>query len=200
MTVLSDAFTRADNADLGASWTPMTGVNSLKIVSNNVQAGTLLTADCTERYSATAVGNDQESRVVIGAWTKTTNNIYIWAAARQASGAYTEYEFIASTDATNISYIVQNIAGSKTTLALVTSGSWSVGNVLDGIVKGTALRLYQNSNLIVSTTDGGIASGNVGMGMYSPDAFSAVQIDSWQGGDSIRMPAKTAQFKRRLAA
>lgn len=200
MTVVADAFTRADNADLGASWTAMTGKLNLKIVSNAVQAGTLLADDNTERYSATAFGNDQYARITISTFTKTINNIYAWVSLRCASGADTQYEMIASTDSSNISYINQTIAASKTTVAFVTSGSWTAGDILDGVVRGSTLALYRNGALVVSGTDSGIASGaNVGMGIYCPDVLGNIIIDNFQGGDSARMPLYLSRARRMAA-
>lgn len=184
MSVLAtDNFNRADNADLGANWTPMTGESAWSIASN--AATCAVGSDSSERYSGLTWPDDQYAQAVIKQIGTAGSDVGPAILLRGASGARTFYRLLASAigSGTSDSWVSKQVAGSYTNIAAVdSSGTWAVNDVIYGEVKGTTIKLKRGAAEIISTTDSAIASGSPGIG-YSGADSSAPILDDWEAGD-----------------
>lgn len=181
VTLASDDFNRADNADVGANWDQITGeTQAMKIVSNTVQP-TNASNDSGERYNAVTVPDDQWGQAAMTpvAGGETTDE-GIGIALRVAAGANTYYTAVVHKAATNNVGVYKKVAGVYTHLATFTT-AWADGDVLLFTAVGSQLRVYQNGVQIgVRVIDTSITSGAVGI-KYS-SSITGASLDNWSAG------------------
>lgn len=173
----TDNFNRADSLDLGANWATPTGATGLQIVSNQVY-GESTTGFNVEYYVGTFT-NNQYSQVVM--------------TVRSAGGA-TGVGPTVRVSAGGNGYMVLANGGTGIILALLLNGGWGgqlasygvsvppLGAVIRLEAEGTALRVYEDGVLRISTTDATYATGNPGA-VHSESTLSAAQLDDWEGGN-----------------
>lgn len=164
-----DTFTRADNADLGASWDAgYTGMTAGQIVSNKVRGTVITTQEFDETYNAVTLPAN--------CWTQATITItatavvkYAWVLARCAAPAtFTTYQAtLARNDGSIRSALEKKVAGAGTTLASENAVTWATGDTIRIEVVDASLRLFRNNGLLLSASDSAIsAAGRAGMGCY----------------------------------
>jgi hypothetical protein len=193
MSVLaSDNFNRANNADVGANWTPVTGFSSAQIVGNRVQASAT-GVDVAERYSGISWPNDQYSQCVAATVESGSN---VGPCVRLSAAAMTGY--------------VTSCESAQSTLYRVNAGDFNAIGTGAGIVAGDVLRLEAQGDQITlfvnavtrigPITNSDIASGSAGIGLFV-DTLANGEIDDWQGGDFVaaggQSPRSQHQFRRR---
>jgi hypothetical protein len=144
MSVLAtDDFNRANNTDVGASWTPQSGETRFGIVSNTAQPS-VTNADCGEQYSGLTWPNDQyaqaKTTVDAGTWS---NQDGIGVGVRMAAAADTLYRAVINNNASNTIAIDRRTAGAATNLGF-RSVTYGAGGVLKLEVQGTTLKVYYN--------------------------------------------------------
>jgi hypothetical protein len=204
MAVLAtDAFTRADNADLGTDWNVQTGCQAWKIVSNQAQPSALTGANAAEQSTAATWPNDQYAQVVCaGVGAGMNNDAGVGVMVRAGAAAETFYCGFSNNDPANCNTIYKAVAGVYTRLGQnATGGVLAVNDVLYLEVQGTTLIYKRNGSTIFTVTDAAIASGRPGI-ILSTDASGAPILDSWEGGDfaaagGIALPVLTRQYRAR---
>lgn len=173
---VSDSFTRADNADLGANWTPV--VSTLKIVSNAAQPANT-GVDACERYSGVSWTDNQSSEAAItGGGGDAGGGTGV--SVRCASGATTFYRLIFNGDGEW--EVGRMVAGVFTSMASGTT-TYSAGAVLKLSAIGTTITSTYNGSQLDSRTDVVIASGSPGV-CYSSVTTSPT-LDNWVGKDGL---------------
>jgi hypothetical protein len=186
-----DDFNRADNSDLGANWdSGYPDADPLQIVGGKVRV-TNLGTDARETATA-SLGNNQFAQVEVVTLPDPFfggGRVEWMVTARSAAPAdLTNYECVAYmlNPLTTTTQLAKRVNGTFTELGATTINTWAPGDVLKLTVSGTTISCYQNSDLILQTTDGGLTSGRVGLAMFlSPDTHSIhnLEIDNFQGGD-----------------
>lgn len=178
----TDLFTRADNADLGASWDGgYTDRNVLKISGNAVRA-TVAGQESHETYNAAALPADQWAQLTLSAIAGTG-----WNSAglvlRSAAPATRTYYLFAITDqsGTDSTTLYRCISGACSPIGSATV-SWAAADVVQAEAQADQLRLYRNDQLVLTVTDAQIASGRAGLAVYAGSDTSAVVIGDWSAG------------------
>lgn len=202
-TLQTDNWARADNTDLGASYTAgYTGMTNGKILSQRMLPTTLGT-DTVEEYTGVTTPNDQWCSVTIGTLTGANQASVGCFLRMTAPATYSNYRCAAQNAvAVNKATLRRFDAGAINTLASDTTAVWQTGDVMLCQMVGTALKLYQIRSgvetLLLSVTDATYASGVTGvyasasvggaltdsqssmfaMGGFSSSSTSAVAVDS----------------------
>lgn len=185
MTALAtDDFNRANNADLGTNWTPLTTTFvSLKILSNEA-ANSTSASGCVEYWSGALVGggawpNNQYAEITVGSVVETSTDNGPGGAVRinPSGGGDTAYFSQTNTHETRL---YRCVAGS-----IVQLGSDGVacttGDTLRATASGTTISSSKNGSVIIGpVTDASIASGSAGIFCASPTTSTA---NAWAAGD-----------------
>ena len=191
----SDDFNRSNVDPLDGSWTLMTADYGYypRIVSNHVEVN--LALDIGQAYFAgfTAT-DDQEMRVNItigGGADLTAAKLLARASGRNLEGTpdaiYYECTAFAQNTYDNVSsWILKDITGSYTVLASENATSWGAGDELKCRAVGTALTLFRNGSVLLTTTDGAISSGQPGIGVGGFTGTPAdAQLDNFYATDYV---------------
>lgn len=194
MTVLAtDTFDRADNEDLGANWTVVTGeAAGFEIISNWAQpsdaGGTLGNGydagDRAEIYTGASWPDAQYAQATIDQVAGTNNEAGIGVLLRGAGGAQTYYRIVVNAAASNNIEVGKIVTGAFTSLGQLTSGTWAGGtHILKVQISGFVFSVYRDGAFVGNVTDGGssIPSGYAGVA-YSSTLTDGVLLD-WEGGD-----------------
>jgi len=181
MTALvTDSFTRANAANLGANWTIITGETAMQIVSNHAEPTSFSSGDSGEFYSAITFPADQYSQIILVDEFGATGGSGPALMVRVASGARTYYRWAFALNGTW--ELGKSIAGVFTSLATGTAAGFAVNDIIKIQIAGTTIKLFRNATQIGSNViDSSIASGYPGIG-YST-AGQTVTLINWQGGD-----------------
>lgn len=194
MSVLAtDDFNRANNADLGANWTPISDGNSggdnFTITSNAAVSTGPDAADCCEGYTGISWPNDQWSEVTYGTAGADALGAGDGPCVRTVAGTpstFDYYRLIASGAGWELGKFVD---GAFTSIASGAGTTWADGDRAYLEVQGTTLIVKKNTTngaggtTVTTQTDSSIASGNPGIAHSTSDTAS--KIDSWQGGDFV---------------
>ena len=188
-TVASDTFARPNTTPttgaLGPGWQTVdpTHVYSigLEIHSNTVTPPLTSNFDGTSVYGGQTVGNDQIAAVVIGAVDATG---YVGPTVRQSTSAQTSYEYLCVHGTTT--QITKYVAGSGATLINKTE-TCAATDSMEIHVFGASpayLQTYHNGklDLVWSDSSSPIASGGVGIDIYSPTTLGGDSASYWTGG------------------
>ena len=182
--IATDNFTRANNADLGANWTPQTGNGSFQILSNTAQPASLA-ADSGETYTGAVWPNDQYSLAVINALSGTPGvDRGIAVGVRMQTGSYGLYSFMAEGSGANPDCSLQKIIASAFTQLGTADGNFIAGDTLYVEIQGTTIKCRKGSggsDLITSTGDAQWSTGNAGINYSS--TMTTAALTSWEGGD-----------------
>lgn len=167
----SDAFTRADNAALGANWTDR--INGFGITSNQAKASA--TANCVSVWTADAFGNDHLSQVTLVDYTsRFAGPVARFTTSSTANG----YAWLTDPTAVLKGYRCDN----GTFTAIFTPGTAVAnGDILKLSITGTTQSYYKNGTLIGTTTDATYGSGGAA-GIYGNGA--GVLLDNWSGDNA----------------
>jgi hypothetical protein len=177
----TDLFNRADNADLGANWTPFTG-RALKIASNTATPTAVLTT-ANEFYTGTAPTNNQFSRISIATFTAPAE-IGVLVRSGTDPATWTNYQGYASNRGGGTTTAIDKIvAGTPTGLASENATTWVAGDILKLTVLGQNLFIYRNGVLLLSAFDAALSSGTLGLYAYSETATTDSALDNFVGGD-----------------
>jgi hypothetical protein len=174
----TDDFDRADNANLGADWDPVSGLGSLRITSNQCLVATALT-DSAELNNTESWPNDQFSQVTIVTGGPSGAGEGPGPAIRIASGS-ADFYFVMC-NGTNIE-LWDYDAGSAASI-IVDTGGVSAGAEARIEGEGTALRVYEDDVERISTTDSTHSSGSVGLFAIIVSGTANSAMDDWFGGD-----------------
>ena len=178
MAVLAtDNFNRADNADLGANWSP--GSFGTCAIFSNIARPSAVSAERREFWNAITWPNDQYSHVTILA-VEQGGATGPGPAVRLASAALTGYVVYCDVSI----HLYKLVAGAYTGLGVNNVPSPSPNDLIRVEAQGTTIRVFQNGVQAISVTDTSIASGNAGLGGYvSP--ITDGHMDDWEGGDFV---------------
>jgi hypothetical protein len=187
----TDDFNRADSTDLGANWSVPTGLGALQIVSNRVrgQSTSVLNG---ELYAGT-FANDQYAQVVLKTVSADAFN-GCGPAVRMTAGG-DGYVVLANAGAglRLLEWAGGAYAGS---LGSYGGASAAVNDVIRIEAEGTAIRVYQNGNLRISTTDATIASGSPGA-VCEESTLAEAEFDDWDGGNLFAAAISAVVLTRR---
>lgn len=173
---VTDNFNRADNSDLGASWTPVT--DQLQIVGNAVQL--FSGNDATERYSAVTWTANQSSEAKITAAATTSAGVGYGVSVRCSAAANTCYRVVINGDGEW--EIGRVVAGAFTSMASGTT-AYSAGAVLKLSAIGSTITTTYNGSQLNSQSEGTITTGSPGLAYSS--AIASGNIDDWTGIDGL---------------
>lgn len=185
--IVTDNFTRADAATLGANWTDIAGQTSeWSIVSNKaawVQDGTY----CMDIYSGAGWtgGNDQYAEMTIN--TKVT--LSDGGPMVRASATGNGYSMIIN-DTDNVALgnsmsvtIYKWVSGTPTQLHNGTATVISAGDVVRLAVQGTTLTGYVNGVSKTTITDATFSTGTPGMFGSNNGTSSGFTVSLFAAGD-----------------
>jgi len=198
---IADNFNRADNVDLGSSWTPQASGRDAQIVSNQVRC--LAATRTVEQYTGLTPRPDQWAQVKIataGAGADITIGILLRCGSTGTENYYS-FRAIISPSGANTSDIGKRVAGAATSLAASAAVTWATNDLVLGIVQGTTLTLYQNgvSTGLTSTGDTAFSSGGAGIYLFGGTALSDDELDDFIAGDYPYMPKPVLQGVQRGA-
>lgn len=173
---INDDFNRADSADAGANWTPVTG--QLQIVSNSARL--FDGSSACERYSGVTWTDNQSSEVKVTANATAAAGSGYGVAVRCSASANTFYRLVINGDGEW--ELIKKVTGSNTVLTSGTA-TYSAGAVLKLSAIGTTITSTYNGSQLDSRTDSAIASGSPGLA-YSTSLTSG-NMDDWTGIDGL---------------
>lgn len=178
----SDNFNRADNADVGAVWSPNTaepGSTGMQIVSNAVVFKAPSSSESAEIYNALTAPANQYSEVTYnGAQPADGTGSGYGPICRAATNAITFYRAVANGSGFVVSQIINNV---KLDLIVSSAVTVAAADKLRLSLYGNYWQLSKNGIVIAAGIDDGIASG--GFGMAYNDTATGGGIDAWEGGD-----------------
>lgn len=158
-TLDGDAFNRANAGDLGTEWVEdVGGTDGIGIVSNQAAMTTL--DYNTSQFQAISLNADCWAEVTIGTFIATTPYRTVALCLRSTDyGTAPVSEYCAFCDKDGGTEIYKNVAGSVSLVTSEGSTAWASGDRIRFECEGTALRVYQNSTLVLSGSDGAITAG-----------------------------------------
>lgn len=173
MTVLAtDNFDRANGADLGALWDVVPSTIPLlafAILSNTAQAPG---DPCAEMYNGVVWPADQYSQIEI--ITQTVVGDRIGCCVRASSGNL----YLGGSNTSNVG--MEKIVANSFSDIGSTGAAAALNDTLRLEAQGTAIRVYKNGVLHISTTDSSHATGSAGVFGSAGDINP--QLDDWEGG------------------
>lgn len=188
MAILAtDAFTRANAADLGANWTRMPGVAAGEELGIQGNAADVVTAstDCGDRYSAISWPNDQYSKATISNLASS-----LGVMARCATSGATKNFYAGGNNVNEFGGLTTDIhlwkvvAGVVTQLGSTGAGILAIGDTVEIRAQGTTITLLVNGVSKVTATDSAHATGAAGL--MALHTFVNLAIwDNWEGGDFV---------------
>lgn len=180
--MFSDDFTRANASDLGSVWDAgYAGLTNLQIVGNRVRQGTLGN-DCLESVNAPSFPADQWAQLTIATITGSGQQSPQCVLRAATPATLTCYVFYALRNGIIRSAIAKHVAGVFTSLVTENSTTWAASDTIRAEAQGTALRMYRNGLLLLSTTDSAIASGRPGLWIYGETDIANVEVEDFIAG------------------
>ena len=202
-TLFTDIFNRADNADLGVTYTDSyTGLTTGQILSQRLLPSVVGTGTAAvEQYTGVTTPNDQWSEVTIGALTSGVV-AQVGAHVRLTNPpTYNGYRCFAAINQTNKAGIRRFNAGISTPLGTNdTTTVWGAGDKLRCEIQGTTIKLYRvvgtTETLLISATDATYASGTTGIyaSVGTGGAVTDAQITRFSMGGFGTATASTIAF------
>lgn len=182
--LVTDNFTRANEAPLGNFWTNGASEGTTFALSSNLVVPTDLTFDTSAYYNNIVWPDDQYARAILTTTSTAGGGTGPGLCLRHAVGAQTYYRFNADHAASNNVQLARFDAGGFAQLWLRTQ-AWTDGDIWQFEVQGFALRVFVNGVEVgADFTDvdaNKIASGSPGLA-YSSTA-AAASFDAFEGGD-----------------
>jgi hypothetical protein len=184
MANFTDDFNRANNADLGTSWTPVTGSVAWSVNGNAAQADTG-GSRCAEYVNSFTPANDQYAQAALGTVDNAPGADQPpggGPAVRVATGANTYYGALANSLSTSEIELVKVVAGTLTSLGTYTAGAAPVtGDTIRIEASGTTIRVLHNGTERINVSDSSISSGQVGINGLAWNNIPT--LDNFDGGD-----------------
>jgi hypothetical protein len=184
MTTFTDDFNRANNADLGTNWTPVTGSVAWSVSGNAAQADTG-GSRCAEYVNTFTPANDQYAQAALGTVDTAPGADQPpggGPAVRVATGANTYYGALANSLSTSEIELVKVVAGTLTSLGTYTAGAAPVtGDTIRIEASGTTIRVLHNGTERINVSDSSISSGQVGINGLAWNNIPT--LDNFDGGD-----------------
>ncbi len=174
VVVATDDFNRGDNADLGSNWDVVTSLSALNILTNEVVAPG---DPIGERWNADSFNDDQYAQLTLRTMVTDANN-GIGPACRIASGANTQYFYIANTVDSRLFEIDAN---SYTQLDIGSAAG--TGDILKLRCIGTAIEGLNDEVADVSATNSVVTAGNGGIFGADEGAINPTG-DDWEAGNA----------------
>jgi hypothetical protein len=184
----SDAFTRANSADLGASWDPHPSKSGLFEVLSNAAHITSATnnEDGCETYNAISAPNDQYSEVTLATPSATGLGTGYGVVCRFSPSVNTGYRVVACSEGWELGRFV---TGTWTALGSFSTTTFADGDVLRLEVRTNGANcdwtVKKNGSTVTSgtgTDTSPVASGSVGIA-YSSASAASDGISAWAAGD-----------------
>lgn len=188
-TTATDNFDRADETPIASPWAAQTGVDAMRLISNEVL--TNISANESAAYHSIVPPNDQWSQAVLSTLETSTADIQygLGPAVRMQTGDSRKYRACCRTG--QILLLLWDNVGGRTQLGSTFSGTVSVGDLIYLEAVGTIIRVLQNGVERINVTDATLSSGRFGMGgTYSN--ITAAALDTWKGGDFSIAAARAA--------
>lgn len=192
MTTASDSFTRADETPLAGDWETVDG-GGMDLFSNACRTNGFSTWDASSWKATTNdFGDNQFSQATftvlsdfdeVGVIVRaTTNNYYLFASDGNTTAAGNR--------------LIRVVAGTPTT---ITSYGTNIadGSVVKLDVNGTALKVYDDTVEIISTTDANISTGQPGIAGFS-DGSKISRVDTWSADDGAGGAVTTRRYSLTL--
>jgi hypothetical protein len=186
----TDDFARADNADIGANWTPqragVIGGLAMRIVSEEVLPASSADQSC-EYWSAASFDADQYSEVTLGGELETGTGDLSYgvgpAVRIQTTGTgpvYGRYYVSARAGQILLIYQPDGETWQATQLGSTYTGTVTLGDTIRLEASGGTLTVKQNGTTRISEPDSNLASGAVGI--CGCIANNNPAVDNWEGG------------------
>jgi hypothetical protein len=181
LTPIWDHFDRADENPLAYPWATSTGDVVLQLSGNMVRGTVLESGGNHARYSPHYVQNQKSTITVVTLGT----GCQAMPCARMSSSnvsfylAYVEGPFSATTNCV----LSKFVNGSFSNIATGSNANLASGGTVSIDCQRETIRMLVNDVQIYSVTDGSIARGSPGMGVYVPaaSALANCEIDDWHG-------------------
>lgn len=180
----TDAFTRADAADIGANWdSGYTTYDPFQIVSNRVQATTGSDTANAETVNAFSPAVNQWAQVTLATVVagNTSSLSVLLRAATVPTATWYECTAVPLPD-TYHSRIVYRLSGTNMASVTETAVTWVQGDVLRCEVIGTNLTLYQNDVSVLTFSNAALASGKVGLYLQQRESVNEFEADDFSAG------------------
>ena len=176
----SDAFTRADAADLGTNWTPIT--NTWTIASNTAQASAVNAA--MVESETTGLQDNQYAQATLSAFGGSVD-IYGGVKTRAIHQGDTGYMCLAARGTSAGTSLERRNSGTATYLATESASVWIPGDVIRLESDGITHRCYKNGVKILEATDSNITTGFAGIWGYIAVGGTAtdLRLDSFSSGN-----------------
>lgn len=167
----SDNFNRANNNSLGSDWVEVEdGASDLRIASNELICDDQGQVDRAFAYWNTSFPSNQEASIEYRSHVSAVNEPESGPAVRiDTASTITSFTgYVALCDPAGqrvrlLKYISQSLSGSGTTLATVTSITFTAGDVFKISAQGVTIKVLRNGATIIEVSDSGIASGRPGI-------------------------------------
>jgi hypothetical protein len=175
----TDNFDRANNADLGASWTVIDGAMA---ILSNAATYTSSGSDAAEAYTAIEWPNDQYAQVAISSVGASAAESGIGVMLRCAS-ATNYYRIVVDNQVSNNITVAKIVSGAYSVITSRTQ-AWTSGDILKVEVQSNTLRVYRNGVQLGAdiTGDATLTAGDVGL-FYSSTGTPGINVNNFEGGD-----------------
>jgi len=183
----SDAFTRADNTDLGSEWDAgYTGRDPINLVSNSVRA-TTLNVNAVESQNVYSAPADQWCQFTLGTWSGAVNSglTLIYRAAAPSTVTWMECVIHITTTETRIS---ERVAGARTGLATESTTTYATNDVIRCFSIGTRHVIQKNQVSVLVGVGSGVTSGSrSGLDIFvaTGGSLANVTVLDFQAGDFV---------------
>lgn len=188
MTTISDDFNRADESTLASPWINLAtegGGGVFKLVTNRVVPFSEdWDSEAGWDAAVNAIGADQFSEAAIYTTNTTGGAAGLGTLLRSNNVPNTGrnlYRIVADHASSGNVDIAKRIGGTYSLISSKTSSAWTDGDTIRTEIDGSTITVKITGNLVGTTTDTSIASGQPGIA-YSSKAVNAA-IDNWSGGD-----------------
>jgi hypothetical protein len=184
---LPDAFTRANNTDLGTEWdSGYTSTTNARIFSNAVRSVTINT-ESIEQYNAFTPTADQWASVTLTSVAAPNCLVGVILRAQPMPSPVTFY-FIAAGGFTSANYtVVKKRINFTDTQLLSQNTPWVAGDTLRAEISGSVITVWRNGVLTwTCPSDTGITSaGKVGLYLWvaTGGALTDAQLDDFNAGN-----------------
>lgn len=191
---LPDAFTRADNVDLGTEWDAgYDFCNAARITTNAVRS-TVLNAESIESYNALSPGADQWASIKITALAANNCLAGVILRANPPPNPVTFY-WVAAGGFTGSNYTVckKRVAWTETQIYSANT-AWVVGDTLRAEISSNTITILRNGGLVTTVVDAAITgAGRVGIYLWVATAgtLADAQLDDFNAGSIVSVGQPT---------
>ena len=182
--VFGDNLNRPDNADLGANFTPYTGLPA-QLVGNKIRP-TTANVHGIEFYTGTAPGGAQYCQITISTFNGTGSEggccVRCTASASDRTGYFV---YASKTGGGYTTLIDEQNSGVGGASASENATTWVAGDVLTVTANVSVINVYRNQAFLLTLTDATITTGTGGVNMYTFATLGELEIDDFLLGDLV---------------